>query len=87
MTSLLVPISASDFGTQVCENISTITDAIVEGVELFNVSVISTDAPSTILSVDPAMQIAVITDNSSELDLQWCCCCNYGISCRYNCHI
>ena len=74
VTSLLVPISASDFGTQVCENISTVADAIVEATEIFSVSVISTDAPSSILSVDPAtaIEIAAIIDNSSEFTLQWC---------------
>ena len=42
-------------------------DGIVEGTELFTVSVISTDVPGSILNVDPATQTAVIFDNSSEV--------------------
>ena len=42
-------------------------DGIVAGTEGFTVSVISTDAPGSILNVDPATQTAVIIDNSSEV--------------------
>lgn len=65
-TSLPVPILASDLDVEVCENITTVADMIVEGSELFHVSVLSTDAPISTLTVDPDTQTLVILDNSSE---------------------
>ena len=60
-------------------------DGIVEGTELFTVSVISTDIPGSILNVDPATQTAVITDNSSEVlihyGVHFCSvCCLTGVT-------
>ena len=64
--SLHIQISASDLGTEVCEVIPTVADVMVEGLELFTVSVVSTDAPTGMISIDPDIQTAVIADNSSE---------------------
>ena len=43
-------------------------DTIVEGAELFTVSVISTNFPLGILAIEPDTQTAIIADNSSKFN-------------------
>lgn len=65
--SLMIAISGSDFNSEKCVNITTNVDMTVEGNEVFDVTLVSTNPPST--TVTPTSQLAVILDNSSKLYL------------------
>lgn len=61
-TSLMVALSTID--SEKCVNITTNVDMIIEGNELFNVTLLSTDPASTIAT--PNFQLATILDNTSR---------------------
>lgn len=62
--SLMIAISGNEFNSEECVNITTNVDMIVEGNELFNVNLVSTNPPTTMVS--PTSQSAIIIDNSSK---------------------
>lgn len=62
-TSLMVELFAIDFNSEKCVSITTNVDMIVEGNEVFNVTLLSTDPASTIAT--PNSQLATILDNTS----------------------
>ena len=66
--SVTVTVLGSDIDTDVCRSIPTMADMVVEGIEVFTVSVVSIDSPIGTLSVNPDVQLAAIIDNSSGFD-------------------
>lgn len=71
--SLTISLSASDFGEEVCMSIPTVIDTIVEGVESFNVSLVSTGVLIPTISLHPNIPVEVfIIDNSGELTTNVC---------------
>ena len=66
--SLTISLSASDFGEEVFRTIPTVIDTIVEGVESFNVSLVSTGVLIPTIFLRPNIPVeAFIIDNSGEL--------------------
>lgn len=59
----MVELSDIDFNSEKCVSITTNVDMIVEGNEVFSVTLLSTDPASTI--VTPNSQLATILDNTS----------------------
>ena len=65
--SFVISVSASDFGENICRTIPTVIDTLVEGVEFFNVSLVSTGIPIPTISLFPDTPVeAFIVDNSGE---------------------
>lgn len=62
--SLTIALSAIDFNSNKCVNITTNADMIVEGNEVFIVIFLSANQPNTM--VTPNSQVATILDNTSR---------------------
>ena len=50
---------------ETCISVNTTTDVFVEDEELFSVSVVSTNAPPDLITINPASQSATIEDITS----------------------
>ena len=78
-TSPTISILANDVGVEKCISVDTNTDLFVEAEEIFNVSVVSTDIPSHIVSVDPDIQFGLIQDITSKTSVPIPLCVVYYI--------
>ena len=64
--SLTIAISREDFGSAKCVGVITNVDVIVEGNEMFTISLVSTNLSSdAVRIVTPSIQSAIIQDSSS----------------------